>query len=118
MGKRALFLTALGDKHSNGDPSNANRFYLGDNNGIVIYLQIHDRIKKAKIQQNDHQQQPMTMDMLRQLFLDKFEDSMVPDTRIIHIRDPTSGIFYELEDIQDIVPHCLLLLQSSKGMQV
>lgn len=115
MGKCALFLTSLGHKHSNGDPSsNANCFYLGVNS-IVIYLQIHDRIKKTKIHQDDH---PMTMDMLRQLFLDKFDDSILPDTRIIHIRDPTSGIFYELEDIQDIVPHCLLMIPSSKGMQV
>ncbi|KAI7882382.1 AIP3-domain-containing protein [Lichtheimia hyalospora FSU 10163] len=105
----------LGDKHSNGDPSNANCFYLEDDN-IVVYLQIHDRIKKAKIQQGD-QQQPMTIGMLRQLFLDKFDHPMVPDTCIIHIRDPTSGIFYELEDIQDIVPHCLLFIPSPKGMQ-
>ncbi|KAI8142783.1 actin interacting protein 3-domain-containing protein [Fennellomyces sp. T-0311] len=52
--------------------------------------------------------QPVTLAALRMAFREKFGQGH--DADIIKIQDPVSRIMYELEDMSDVGPHCLIAM--------
>lgn len=76
-----------------------------DPSRITIFLQVGREVKKATIERG------LPFSSLRVLFVDRF--SYNPGSNnfpAIYIRDPTSGVQYELEDIDEIKANCLLSL--------
>ena len=72
---------------------------------ITAFMQVGREVKKATIEPG------LTMPMLRVLFMDKFSYSPGMDSfPAIYIRDGSSGIQYELEDMDEIKEKCLLSL--------
>lgn len=73
---------------------------------MVLFLQVGNRIRKV------HSHPPRTLANLRDLFVSHF--SSVADNVPINIQEPESKIFYELENIAEVVPYSLLSLPPSK----
>ncbi|OZJ02336.1 hypothetical protein BZG36_04591 [Bifiguratus adelaidae] len=72
---------------------------------IPIYLQIGKSVKRTAYQG------PLNMPALRMLFIEKFDYNPRQDVfPSIYIRDPTTGISYELEDLADVKPNSVLEL--------
>ena len=75
------------------------------NKPFTAFMQVGREVKKATIDPG------LTMPMLRVLFMDKFSYSPGMDSfPAIYIRDGSSGIQYELEDMDEIKEKCLLSL--------
>ena len=75
------------------------------NQPFTVFMQVGREVKKATIEPG------LTMPMLRVLFMDKFSYSPGMDSfPAIYIRDGSSGIQYELEDMDEIKERCLLSL--------
>jgi hypothetical protein len=75
------------------------------NQPFTVFMQVGREVKKATIEPG------LTMPMLRVLFMDKFSYSPGMDSfPAIYIRDGSSGIQYELEDMEEIKERCLLSL--------
>lgn len=75
------------------------------NQPFIAFMQVGREVKKATIEPG------LTMPMLRVLFMDKFSYSPGMDAfPAIYIRDGSSGIQYELEDMDEIKEKCLLSL--------
>lgn len=75
------------------------------NQPFTVFMQVGREVKKATIDPG------LTMPMLRVLFMDKFSYSPGMDSfPAIYIRDGSSGIQYELEDMDEIKERCLLSL--------
>lgn len=75
------------------------------NQPFMAFMQVGREVKKATIEPG------LTMPMLRVLFMDKFSYSPGMDSfPAIYIRDGSSGIQYELEDMDEIKEKCLLSL--------
>lgn len=75
------------------------------NQPFTVFMQVGREVKKAIIEPG------LTMAMLRVLFMDKFSYSPGMDSfPAIYIRDGSSGIQYELEDMDEIKEKCLLSL--------
>ncbi|KAI7847223.1 actin interacting protein 3-domain-containing protein [Circinella umbellata] len=73
-----------------------------------LFLQVGDQVKKIMWQQHE----PVTQAALGMAFFQKF-DLTDKNNTIIKIQDPVSKIMYELEDMNDVGPHTLLLLIAS-----
>jgi hypothetical protein len=79
------------------EPSNATTF--------TIFLQVGREVKKAQIEPGQ------SFSSLRVLFMDKFSYNPGQDNfPSIYIRDPSSGVMYELEDVEEVKDKCLLSL--------
>lgn len=72
---------------------------------ITVFLQVGREVKKAKMEPG------LTFSSLRMLFVDKFAyNPGQEDFPAIYIRDPSSGVQYELEDTDEVTDRCLLSL--------
>lgn len=72
---------------------------------LTVFLQVGREVKKATIEPG------MTQSSLTLLFVDKFSYNPGQDNfPAIYIRDPSSGVQYELEDMHEIKDRCLLSL--------
>jgi Actin interacting protein 3 len=72
---------------------------------ITVFLQVGREVKKAKMEPG------LTFSSLRMLFVDKFAyNPGQEDFPAIYIRDPSSGVQYELEDTDEVKERCLLSL--------
>jgi len=72
---------------------------------IMVFLQVGREVKKATMEPG------LTFPSLRMLFVDKFAyNPGQEDFPAIYIRDPSSGVQYELEDTDEVSDRCLLLL--------
>jgi hypothetical protein len=72
---------------------------------ITVFLQVGQEVKKAKMEPG------LTFSSLRVLFVDKFAyNPGQEDFPAIYIRDPSSGVQYELEDTDEVKERCLLSL--------
>ncbi|KAH7885818.1 actin interacting protein 3-domain-containing protein [Phlebopus sp. FC_14] len=70
-----------------------------------VFLQVGREVKKVVMEPG------MTFSSLRMLFVDKFSyNPGLENFPAIYIRDPSSGVQYELEDIDEVKEKCLLSL--------
>ena len=82
------------------------------NQPFNVFMQVGREVKKATVEPG------LTMAMLRVLFMDKFSYSPGMDSfPAIYIRDGSSGIQYELEDMDEIKERCLLSLNIEREFQ-
>ncbi|KAI5121892.1 hypothetical protein M0805_001097 [Coniferiporia weirii] len=74
-------------------------------NTLNVFLQLGREVKKVTIERG------LSFASLRVLFVDKFSYSPGQDNfPDIYIRDPSSGVMYELEDVEEVKDKCLLSL--------
>ncbi|KAH8116300.1 AIP3-domain-containing protein [Phellopilus nigrolimitatus] len=72
---------------------------------LTVFLQLGREVKKVTIERG------LSFASLRVLFVDKFSYSPGQDNfPDIYIRDPSSGVMYELEDVEEVKDKCLLSL--------
>ncbi|TFK71335.1 AIP3-domain-containing protein [Pluteus cervinus] len=72
---------------------------------IAVYLQLGREVKKVVIEPG------LSFSSLRVLFVDRFSyNPGLENFPAIYIRDPHSGVQYELEDIEEVREGCLLSL--------
>ncbi|KAH6915869.1 bud site selection protein 6 [Coprinopsis sp. MPI-PUGE-AT-0042] len=72
---------------------------------ITVFLQLGREVKKANIEPG------LSFSSLRVLFVDKFSYNPGQENfPAIYIRDPSSGVQYELEDVEEVKDKCLLSL--------
>ena len=72
---------------------------------ITVFLQVLRQVKKVTMEP------PQSFGALRVLFVDKFAYSPGQGNfPAIYIRDPSSGVQYELEDVSEVKDKCLLSL--------
>ncbi|TFK29748.1 AIP3-domain-containing protein [Coprinopsis marcescibilis] len=72
---------------------------------ITVFLQLGREVKKVSITPS------MSFSSLRVLFVDKFSyNPGLENFPAIYIRDPSSGVQYELEDVEDVKDKCLISL--------
>jgi hypothetical protein len=70
-----------------------------------VFLQVGREVKKVTLEPQ------LTFSSLRMLFVDKFSyNPGMENFPAIYIRDPSSGVQYELEDIDEVKEKCLLSL--------
>ncbi|EMD38726.1 hypothetical protein CERSUDRAFT_112454 [Gelatoporia subvermispora B] len=70
-----------------------------------VFLQVGREVKKVTIEPG------LSFSSLRVLFVDKFSYNPGQDNfPAIYIRDPSSGVQYELEDMEEVKARCLLSL--------
>ena len=70
-----------------------------------VFLQVGREVKKVTLEPE------LTFASLRMLFVDKFSyNPGMENFPAIYIRDPSSGVQYELEDIDEVKEKCLLSL--------
>lgn len=70
-----------------------------------VFLQVGREVKKVTIEPG------LSFSSLRMLFVDKFSyNPGLENFPAIYIRDPSSGVQYELEDIEEVKEKCLLSL--------
>lgn len=70
-----------------------------------VFLQVGREVKKVSIEPG------LSFSSLRVLFVDKFSyNPGLENFPAIYIRDPSSGVQYELEDIEEVKEKCLLSL--------
>ena len=74
-------------------------------NSITVFLQVGREVKKATVEPG------LSFSSLRMLFVDRFSYNPGMDNfPAIYIRDPSSGVQYELEDVEEVKEKCLLSL--------
>lgn len=79
---------------------------------IIVYLQLGREVKKAIVEPG------LSFASLRMLFVDKFSyNPGLGDFPAIYIRDPSSGVQYELEDISEVRHGCLLSLNIERKLR-
>ncbi|KAF5351600.1 hypothetical protein D9758_007254 [Tetrapyrgos nigripes] len=72
---------------------------------MTVFLQLGREVKKALIEPG------LSMSSLKLLFIDKFSYNPGQENfPAIYIRDPSSGVQYELEDMYEVQEKCLLSL--------
>ncbi|KAF9219780.1 AIP3-domain-containing protein [Gyrodon lividus] len=72
---------------------------------FFVFLQVGREVKKVTIEPG------LTFASLRMLFVDKFSyNPGLENFPAIYIRDPSSGVQYELEDMEEVKEKCLLSL--------
>ncbi|KIL69454.1 hypothetical protein M378DRAFT_786433 [Amanita muscaria Koide BX008] len=77
----------------------------GDPSKITVFLQLGREVKKVKVEKG------ISFSSLRVLFVDKFSyNPGLENFPAIYIRDPSSGVQYELEDSDEVKERCLLSL--------
>jgi len=76
-----------------------------DGSRLSVFLQLGREVKKATIEPG------LSFSSLRMLFVDKFSyNPGLENFPAIYIRDPSSGVQYELEDMDEVKEKCLLSL--------
>jgi len=81
-----------------------------DPSKITIFLQLGREVKKAVVDR------AISFASLRVLFVDKFSYNPGLDNfPAIYIRDPASGVQYELEDTDDVKEKCLISLNIERA---
>ena len=93
--------------HDLGESSSSSQRRLpsSDSSQITVFLQLGREVKKVKIEPG------LTFSSLRVLFVDKFSyNPGLENFPAIYIRDPSSGVQYELEDTDEVKEKCLLSL--------
>ncbi|EJD07419.1 AIP3-domain-containing protein [Fomitiporia mediterranea MF3/22] len=94
--KRQLSVKRDGSTEKVGSP---------ESNALTVFLQLGREVKKVTIERG------LSFSSLRVLFVDKFSYSPGKDNfPEIYIRDPSSGVMYELEDVEEVKDKCLLSL--------
>ncbi|KAJ2721684.1 Bud site selection protein 6 [Coemansia sp. Benny D115] len=71
-----------------------------------VFLQLGDETKKAKLSG-----ERLTMTALVNLFIEKYQRQLAEEPETlpsVYIKDSASGVFYELEDMQDVVDGSVL----------
>ncbi|KAF8636367.1 hypothetical protein AX17_003552 [Amanita inopinata Kibby_2008] len=77
----------------------------GEPSKIHVFLQLGREVKKVRVEQG------VSFSTLRVLFVDKFSyNPGLENFPAIYIRDPSSGVQYELEDTDEVKEKCLLSL--------
>ncbi|THU80528.1 AIP3-domain-containing protein [Dendrothele bispora CBS 962.96] len=72
---------------------------------MTVFLQLGREVKKVQIEPG------LSVSSLRVLFVDKFSyNPGLENFPAIYIRDPSSGVQYELEDMDEVKDKCLLSL--------
>ncbi len=72
---------------------------------MTVFLQLGREVKKVKVEKG------ISFSSLRVLFVDKFSyNPGLENFPAIYIRDPSSGVQYELEDTDEVKEKCLLSL--------
>lgn len=80
---------------------------------ITVFLQILRQVKKVTMEP------PRSFGALRVLFVDKFAyNSGQGNFPAIYIRDPSSGVQYELEDVSEVKDKCLLSLNIERMSRI
>jgi hypothetical protein len=80
---------------------------------MTVFMQIGRDVKKVTVEHG------CSFSSLRMLFLDKFAYSPGQgDFPAIYIRDPSSGVQYELEDMDEVKDRCLLLLNIERASAI
>ncbi|PFH51911.1 hypothetical protein AMATHDRAFT_141443 [Amanita thiersii Skay4041] len=78
---------------------------LGETSKITVFLQLGREVKKVIVERG------ISFSSLRVLFVDKFSyNPGLENFPAIYIRDPSSGVQYELEDTDEVRDKCLLSL--------
>jgi len=78
---------------------------------ISVFLQLGREVKKISIEPG------FSFAGLRVLFVDKFAyNPGLENFPAIYIRDPASGVQYELEDVDEVKEKCLLSLNIERGL--
>ena len=92
--------------HDVGESSSSqHRLPSSDSSRITVFLQLGREVKKVKIEPG------LTFSSLRVLFVDKFSyNPGLENFPAIYIRDPSSGVQYELENTDEVQEKCLLSL--------
>ncbi|KAJ3852795.1 actin interacting protein 3-domain-containing protein [Lentinula lateritia] len=77
----------------------------GSDSKMTVFLQLGREVKKASLEPG------ISSSSLRMLFVDKFSYNPGQENfPAIYIRDPSSGVQYELEDTDEVKEKCLLSL--------
>ena len=96
--------TASESTYDIGD-SNSGQHHSPSNSEITVFLQLGREVKKVKIDPG------LTFSSLRVLFVDRFSyNPGLENFPAIYIRDPSSGVQYELENTDEVQERCLLSL--------
>lgn len=101
---QAPALQGMPDGFGATDPTNSSTEGHGE---INIFLQLGRQTRKASLERGSE----ISIARLRMLFVDRFAYSPGKDDfPTIYIKDPSSGVSYELEDLHDVAEGCLLTL--------
>ena len=96
--------------YETGDSSSSQRRLPSDSSQITVFLQLGREVKKVKIEPG------LTFSSLRVLFVDKFSyNPGLENFPAIYIRDPSSGVQYELENTDEVQEKCLLSLNIERA---
>lgn len=80
---------------------------------IPVFLQLGREVKKAVVEPG------LSFSSLRMLFVDRFAyNPGLENFPAIYIRDPSSGVQYELEDVDEVKEKCLLSLNIERELEV
>ena len=80
---------------------------------ITIFMQVGREVKKARMEPG----QLTSLNSLRVLFVDKFAyNPGQGNFPAIYIRDPSSGVQYELEELEEVKSGCLLSLNIERAL--
>lgn len=78
---------------------------------VTAFLSLGRQVKKTTIEL------PLTMSSLRLLFMERFEyDPGMEDFPDVYIKDPKTGVQYELEDMEDVKDGCVLALDIEREL--
>ena len=84
--------------------------FNGSQKSFPVFLQLGREVKKVSIEPG------LSFSSLRVLFVDKFSyNPGLENFPAIYIRDPSSGVQYELEDVSEVKQKCLLSLNIERG---
>lgn len=93
-----------------GDSGSSQRHSPSDSSQITVFLQLGREVKKVQIEPG------LTFSSLRVLFVDKFSyNPGLENFPAIYIRDPSSGVQYELENTDEVQENCLLSLNIERA---
>ena len=104
-------LTSLPEADTGESKTDASSTYSHDE-PFMVYLQVNRQTRKVTLPV-DHAQSDrgLNLAMLRMLFVDQFSySSGKSDFPDIYIKDPSNGVAYQLEDMSDIQPKSVLML--------
>ncbi|KAJ2704264.1 Bud site selection protein 6 [Coemansia sp. IMI 203386] len=71
---------------------------INEDGEFYVFLQLDQDTKKARVSEK-----PLSMTTLVNLFIDKYRDRLVQGIPSVYIRDPETKVFYELEDMTEVV---------------
>ncbi|KZT21166.1 AIP3-domain-containing protein [Neolentinus lepideus HHB14362 ss-1] len=98
--------TAEDEAYAEADTAAEKEEGLSGSKSFPVFLQLGREVKKVTIEPAG-----LSFSYLRVLFLDKFSyNPGLENFPAIYIRDPSSGVQYELEDVEEVKEKCLLSL--------